>query len=116
MEYQNMRKISFAEALRIVKKALMVSICVKGWDSILVNVLGWFAAFLPVISARCLEDLTNELYQMVNGRPLGEGENTVISLFALMLGLYIVQALFDCLTQNTLRMDTTRTEVSLHRE
>jgi len=110
MEYQNARKIPFTEALHIVKKALMVSIHVKGWDSILVNVLGWFAAFLPVISARCLEDLTNELYWMVSGRPLGDGESTVISLFALMLGLYIVQALFDCLTQNTLRMDTTRTE------
>ena len=110
MEYENTRKIPFGEAICIVKKALKVSLRVKGWDSILINVLGLFAAFLPVISARCLARLTNALYQMVTGRTLGGGENMVVSLFALMLGLYIVQSVFDCLTQNTLRMDTTRTE------
>lgn len=58
MEYENNSKLSFAEKAGVLRKALGVSIRVKGWDSLLVNVMGWFAAFLPVISARCLEDLT----------------------------------------------------------
>ena len=110
MEYENNSKLSFAEKAGVLRKALGVSIRVKGWDSLLVNVMGWFAAFLPVISARCLEDLTNGLYRMVRGAGLNDGERQILYLFALLMGLYIVQALFDCLSQYMLRMDTTRTE------
>lgn len=103
-------KISFSEKAGILAKAFRVSLRVKGLDSILVNILGCFAAFLPVISARCLENLTNGLYQLVRGENFGEAERTVLILFGTLIGLYIVQALFDCLSDHMLRMDTTRTE------
>lgn len=103
-------KLGISEKVEILIKALLVSLHVKGWDSILVNILGCFASFLPVITARCLEDLTNGLYQMVRDKSFGQEERTVLFLFCMLIGLYIVQALFDCLSDYMLRMDTTRTE------
>ncbi len=102
--------LSVGDRIHIVKKALGLSICVKGWDSILVNVLGWFAAFLPVISARYLEQLTNQLYLLVSGNAPGKMEREIIFLFTMLIVLFVVQALFDCLSQHMLRMDTTKTE------
>lgn len=103
-------RIGFYEKADILRKALSFSIRVKGIDSILVNVLGWFAAFLPVISARCLENLTNGLYQMVKSKSMEAEDRTVLFLFGLLIGLYIVQSLFDSLSDYMLRMDTMRTE------
>ncbi len=103
-------RLSLSDNIRVVKKALQLSIRVKGWDSILVTVLGWFAAFLPVISARYLEQLTNQLYQAVSGNSPGYLESEIMFLFTMLIVLFVVQALFDCLSEHMLRIDTTRTE------
>ncbi|WP_425756298.1 ABC transporter ATP-binding protein [Ihubacter sp. rT4E-8] len=109
MEHKKDR-LSLREQSSIVKKALRLSIRVKGWDSLLVNVLGWFAAFLPVISARYLEQLTNQLYQLVGGNAFDSIRREIFFLFTMLIVLFAVQALFECLSQHMLRMDTTRTE------
>ena len=109
MEHKKDR-LSLREQSSIVKKALRLSIRVKGWDSLLVNVLGWFAAFLPVISARYLEQLTNQLYQLVGGNAFDSIRREIFFLFTMLIVLFVVQALFECLSQHMLRMDTTRTE------
>ena len=98
------------EKANILRKALSFSLQVKGKDSIFVNVLGLFAAFLPVITARCLENLTNGLYEMVKSRSMEAEGRTVLFLFGLLISLYIVQSLFDGLSDYMLRMDTMRTE------
>lgn len=109
MNENSVSKIPFKEKYKILRKALNVSIKVKGWDSLTVNILGWFAAFLPVISARYLEKLTNELYYLAKGTSI-EGINYAVSLLCFLMMIYIIQALFDCVSQYMLRMDTTRTE------
>lgn len=109
MEHKKDR-LSLREQSSIVKKALRLSIRVKGWDSLLVNVLGWFAAFLPVISARYLEQLTNQLYRLVGGNAFDGIRREIFFLFTMLIVLFVVQALFECLSQHMLRMDTTRTE------
>ena len=110
MEYENMHKIPFAKAVKIAGKAFNVSINVKGKGSVMVSIIGLFAAFLPVISARFLENLTNELYALVTGSEMTREVSTAISTFAMLIGLYMVQSLFDELTRYTLLMDTTKTE------
>ena len=115
MEYENMHKIPFAKAVKIAGKAFKVSMSIKGAGSITVSIIGIFAAFLPVISARCLENLTNELYALVTGNDMTGEMSTAISTFAMLIGLYMVQSLFDELSRYTLLMDTTKTERSVAR-
>ena len=103
-------RMGIYEKANILRKALSFSLQVKGKDSIFVNVLGLFAAFLPVITARCLENLTNGLYEMVKSRSMEAEGRTVLFLFGLLISLYIVQSLFDGLSDYMLRMDTMRTE------
>ena len=103
-------RMGIYEKANILRKALSFSLQVKGKDSIFVNVLGLFAAFLPVITARCLENLTNGLYEMVKSRSMEAEGRTVLFLFGLLISLYIVQSLFDGLSDYMLPMDTMRTE------
>lgn len=103
-------RLSFREGQKVLRSALAVSLRVKRWDSLLINVIGCFAAFLPVISARCLETLTNELYRWVRDTEMSGELREIISLFTMLISLYLVQALFDSLSQAMLRVDTTRTE------
>lgn len=110
MKYENMHKIPFAKAVKIAGKAFKVSMNVKGKGSIMVSIIGLFAAFLPVISARFLENLTNELYALVTGSEMTREVSTAIWTFAMLIGLYMVQSLFDELSRYTLLMDTTKTE------
>lgn len=103
-------KISVSEAFAIVKKALATSIRVKGIASILVNIVGWAVAFLPVISARYLENLTDLLYYHFSGDTLSDGMSSILSCFALLMLLYASQEVYNSLSKYILQKDTIQTK------
>jgi ABC-type multidrug transport system fused ATPase/permease subunit len=88
-------KLSFAESLRIFGKALKISIKAKGALSILVSLLGFAMAFLPMLISLAVRRFSNEVQALY-----GKGEAaiaSVIGVFVILSVLYIVQLLWNSL-------------------
>ncbi len=98
--------IGLNETLRIVGRALAVSIRTKGPLSMMVSVSGFVIAFLPVIIARTLGMFTNVV------QLLSLGHTTVseaISLLGLLVALYIIQTVYTNLRSYFSEVDALRT-------
>ncbi len=88
--------------LRILLKAFGVSIKIKGPYSMIVSVVGFGAALLPVFLANRLRDLTDSL-QMLMGT---KGDvSPALFIFFTVVGLYMAQVLITNLQQYTNGMD-----------
>lgn len=77
-----------SDKFKIMGKALSISLHIKGPISLLVCIIGFVAAFLPVWAASTLRDLTNELQNIV----VTQGSIIeALSLFGNLMVLYILQ-------------------------
>ena len=57
----NVRKLSFGESLRVIGKAIKISVKTKSAASVIVSVLGFAAAFLPMLISLKLSDFSNRV-------------------------------------------------------
>ena len=88
-------KLSFAESLAIFGKALKISIKAKGALSIMVSLLGFAMAFLPMLISLAVRQFSNEVQALY-----GKGDAavaSVIGVFVILSALYIVQLLWNSL-------------------
>ena len=89
-----MRKIvSLNKNIKTIAKALTVSIRTKGPLSMLVGLLGFAMAFLPMLISLTMEKLTNEI-QTIFGMGTSEIKPVIVT-FGALAGFYILKAVFD---------------------
>lgn len=88
--------------LRILLKAFGVSIKIKGPFSMIVSLVGFGAALLPVILADRLRVLTDSLQTLMGTK--GDA-NPALLVFLTVVGLYIAQVLITNIQQYTNGMD-----------
>jgi ABC-type multidrug transport system fused ATPase/permease subunit len=96
-------KLSFAEARRIFVKALKVSVKTRSVASIVVNLLGFPMAFLPMLVSVWVRNFSNEIQSAY-----GKGEaliSSVLGVFAILAALYVVQLLWNTLRDYFTRLD-----------
>ena len=98
--------IGLNETLRIVGRALAVSIRTKGPLSMMVSVSGFVIAFLPVIIARTLARFANKVQSLSLGHTTVFG---AISLLGLLVALYIIQTVYTNLRSYFSEVDALRT-------
>lgn len=88
--------------IKILLKALMVSIKIKGPLSMIVSLIGFPAALLPVILANQLRALTDELQGFMSSR--GSIDTSLI-VFGNLVGLYIAQLVISAASQYCNNLD-----------
>ena len=98
--------------LRTLLKALWISIKIKGPVSVIISLLGFAAAFLPVLLAGYLRALTDAL-QMLAGE--GGVPGKALKLFSGIVMLYIVQVVITNVQQYTVGLDEIKMERYLKR-
>ena len=108
------RNLSPAESMTVLKRALLLSLKVKGAWSLTVSIAGFFAAFLPVVIARYLEQLTNRL-QSYALSPAQEQLQRVLLLFAVLMGLQLLQEIYNGISAYAARIDRVRTRRHIER-
>ncbi|MNB89326.1 Lipid A export ATP-binding/permease protein MsbA [compost metagenome] len=85
-------KISFRAMIHIMGRALKVSLKIKTPRSLLINLLGFGAAFLPLLIAKELSNLSNivlDLYGAGTDKLL-----TALTVFGVLVGLYVIQTAY----------------------
>lgn len=82
-------KITLKEALQIIGKALAVSLKIKSIYSYMAIVIGFAAAFFPIMTANLLNVLTELLVRLFKG---GVIVSEALKIFGLIGGLLIAQA------------------------
>ncbi|MCL1863566.1 MAG: ABC transporter ATP-binding protein/permease [Defluviitaleaceae bacterium] len=103
--------------LKILAKALVVSIKIKGAFSIFISLLGFPAALLPVLLAMRLRDLTDEL-QFLAGFVGEGGEGNAAAAFAVfggIVGLYVAQMLITAISKYVSKIDEEKTRTYIRR-
>ncbi len=91
----NDKMLSFSEAVKIFGKALRVSLRARGLASLILSLIGFAVAFLPMLislAVRRFSDAVQLLY--------GKGEAAIVSVvgvFAILSALYIVQLIWGSL-------------------
>ncbi|MCL2226675.1 MAG: ABC transporter ATP-binding protein/permease [Oscillospiraceae bacterium] len=88
-------KLTFAQSVKIFGKSLKVSLKVRGAGSILVSILGFAMAFLPMLIAIYVRNFSNEI-QGAYGRG-EEYVSSIIGVFVILSALYVVQLLWRSL-------------------
>ena len=88
--------------LRTLTKAFKVSIQIRGSVSIIISLLGFPAALLPVLLAGFLRTLTDEL-QLLTGT--GGNVKAALTVFAMLVGIYIAQVMITNIQQYTNGLD-----------
>ena len=89
-------RLSFLEAVKVFGKALKVSLRARGASSLILSLVGFAVAFLPMLvslAVRSFSDAVQQLY--------GQGEAAVVSVlgvFAILSALYIVQLIWGSLS------------------
>ncbi|MDR0936955.1 MAG: ABC transporter ATP-binding protein/permease [Oscillospiraceae bacterium] len=91
----NTQKLNFTESVKIFGKALKVSIKARGATSIIVSLLGFAMAFLPMLISLSVRKFSDEV-QNLYGRSEALVAN-VIGVFVILSVLYIVQLLWNSL-------------------
>jgi len=81
-------RLGIGEVLRIAGKALQVSFRTKSKMSLLVNLIGFAMAFVPVWISLTLRDFTNHVQQIFQGQ---ETITTALLVFGLLILLYLMQ-------------------------
>ena len=96
-----------SDKFKIMGKALSISLHIKGPISLLVCIIGFVAAFLPVWAASTLRDLTNELQNIV----VTQGSIIeALSLFGNLMVLYILQMVITNVQQYVNGIDAIKIE------
>ena len=101
-------KFSISESLKIVGKALNISIKTKSKLSIAVSIFGFVMAFFPVIISSTLRKFTDEIQMMSTSK--GKSISLALTIFILLAVLYIIQTTFNSLQSYTLENDSVRTK------
>ena len=89
----NSEKLGFREGLRIFCKALKLSLKLKTPTSIIITILGFPLAFLPMFLATAIREFSDEVQNLY-----GAGASAiagVMGAFILLSALYIVQLLWN---------------------
>lgn len=81
--------LGLKNTLQLMKKSLVVSIQVKGRASLIVSILGFAMALIPVVISKVLEQFTNQI--TVLGQNLELLYDVLLTVFFLVL-LYLLQA------------------------
>jgi ABC-type multidrug transport system fused ATPase/permease subunit len=92
---QKERKLTFAESARLFGKALKVSIAARGSLSIVISLIGFAMAFLPMLIALAVRRFSDEVQAI-----FGKGTAFIASaagVFIILSVLYIVQLLWNSL-------------------
>lgn len=110
----NKKSISLTESFKIFSKAFVISLKNKSAFSIIINLLGIGAAFLPVLISRALQHLTDEI-QLLFSISNGQADNA-IRLFAILAALFIIQTVYQFLQSYTLAIDGIRTTKYIRRK
>ncbi len=100
------KKLSFSESLQVIAKAIKISVKTKATASVIVSVLGFAAAFLPMFISLELSRFSN----LVQGL-FGKGTAaiaSVIGAFLVLSTLYIIQLVFRSLQSYFARVDSQR--------
>jgi ABC-type multidrug transport system fused ATPase/permease subunit len=90
------QKLTFAESVKIFGKALKVSVKARGIGSLIVSVLGFAMAFLPMLTSVAVRQFSDEIQTLY-----GSGEAAIVSVigvFVILSALYIVQLLWNSLS------------------
>lgn len=89
---ENMNKkerITLKEALQIIGKALIVSLKIKSIYSYIAIIIGFIAAFFPIMIANLLSEMTELLVKLSDG---AISISEPLKIFSLIGGLFIAQA------------------------
>lgn len=103
----NEDKFNISETLKIVVKALKISIKTKSTLSIAVSILGFVMAFFPVIISNTLRKFTDQIQLMSTSK--GKNISDALTIFILLAFLYIIQTTFNALQSYALESDSIRT-------
>jgi ABC-type multidrug transport system fused ATPase/permease subunit len=98
--------------LRTLLKALSVSISIKGAFSTTVSLLGFAAAYLPVIIADQLRALTDSLQSLTG---TGGSVSPSLSIFAAVIGLYFANVIIINIQQYANELDAIRIQQYIKR-
>ncbi len=105
-------KLSLKENLRVIRKALAVSLKTKTPLSLIVALLGFAFAFVPALISSVLGLFTDEIQTMATG---GEYEMPrVLWLFGALILLHIVQVCFGVISDYSRGCDSIRTQKYLN--
>jgi len=99
-------KISFADTCKVLVKALGVSLKIKSPLSIIISILGFAAAFFPILIAKSLRKFTDLIVELY-----GKGMSNVskvLAVFMILASLYILQALYVFVRNYVNAYDTLR--------
>jgi len=87
------KRLSLGESIRLFGRALKISVQARGALSIIVSLIGFAAAFLPMLIATQIRRLSDGIQTI-----FGEGADAavgVIGIFAVLSALYIAQLLWN---------------------
>ena len=89
-------KLTVSESIRIFGKALKVSIKARGLSSIIVSLIGFVMAFLPMMVSLAIRRFSDEVQVLftIDGASMAPA----IGVFAVLSALYIVQLLWNSLS------------------
>ncbi len=90
--------------IKVIARALKISIQNKGIFSLIISLLGFAAAFLPVLVSRSLASLTDAL-QTLTGSPDSATLRTSLGIFGLVVSLFITQTVFNSIRDYTRETD-----------
>jgi ABC-type multidrug transport system fused ATPase/permease subunit len=103
---RNTEKVGFKETLYIASRALAVSMKTKGTVSMIVNISGFAAAFLPVIISTTLAEFTNEVQMLSQGKSTAAKALTILGLLVI---LYLIQTAYGGLQSYFFEADALHT-------
>ncbi len=100
-------KMSVAETLTIIKRAVSVSLKTKTAFTMTILFLGFIAALIPALISYLMKSFTNEIQSMATG---GEySMQFVLLLFFSIMLLHIIQVVFNFLSSYSRSCDSIRT-------
>ncbi len=96
-------KLTFAQSVKIFSKALKISIKARSTASIIVSLVGFAMAFLPMLISLAVRRFSDEVQML-----FGKGDAaiaSVIGVFIILSALYVIQLLWNALRSNFETLD-----------
>lgn len=107
METKTVR-ISLKDTIVIIIKSIKISFKTKGAMSIIISFLGFAAAFLPVLVSTTLRDFADKIQTLATSTD--KDLAGAYTIFALLAGLFIAQAVYNFFHSYTLGIDAMKTK------
>lgn len=101
-------RLSLKESLRYLGKALKINIKTKSLSSIIVSILGFGMAFLPMLIALVVQRFSDEAQTVYGKGP--EFLWRILGVFLFLSALYIIQLVFKFISNYFARLDQLRIE------